>query len=190
MPATLSVKGLYDYNSLIFDEGVFLLPTESVDRDIVVNSILLECAELELIYPDPQTMMVAVNTWSSREITVWRRIIRAIGMQYNPLENYNRTETWADTDIGSASGNSSATNTNKVVGYNDNAFTNHDQNEGYGSNSSNSRLESRHSGNVSGNIGVTTSQQMLNQELDVAPRTDIYDYIVRSFKNRFCLMVY
>lgn len=46
------------------------------------------------------------------------------------------------------------------------------------------------SGNVHGNIGVTTSQQMLTQELEVAPKLNVMDYICKSFKERFCLLVY
>ena len=45
-------------------------------------------------------------------------------------------------------------------------------------------------GNVSGNIGVVTSQKMLLEEIGLAPETDIYKYISESFKKRFCLMVY
>ena len=43
---------------------------------------------------------------------------------------------------------------------------------------------------IHGNIGVTTSQQMLEQELEVTPKLNIFSIIIESFKNRFCLMVY
>ena len=45
-------------------------------------------------------------------------------------------------------------------------------------------------GNISGNIGVTTSQQMAEQELIVSPKLNVYNYIMNSFKNRFCLEIY
>ena len=44
--------------------------------------------------------------------------------------------------------------------------------------------------NIAGNIGVTTSQQMLEQELLVAPKLNVYNYIMESFKNRFCIEVW
>ena len=47
-----------------------------------------------------------------------------------------------------------------------------------------------HTSRIRGNIGVTTSQQMLTQELEIAPKLNITNYIVDSFKNRFCLLVY
>lgn len=48
---------------------------------------------------------------------------------------------------------------------------------------------SEHSGNSHGNIGVTTTQQMIEEERRVV-QFNIYDYIINSFKNRFCLLVY
>lgn len=42
----------------------------------------------------------------------------------------------------------------------------------------------------SGNIGVTTTQQMMQQQLDILPKVHIDDYIISSFKERFCILVY
>ena len=47
-----------------------------------------------------------------------------------------------------------------------------------------------HTSRIHGNIGVTTSQQMIEQELEVTPKLNVTNYIIESFKNRFCLMVY
>ena len=47
-----------------------------------------------------------------------------------------------------------------------------------------------HKGRVHGNIGVTTSQQMLASELELVPQLNIINYIISSFKNRFCILVY
>ena len=44
-------------------------------------------------------------------------------------------------------------------------------------------------GRAHGNIGVTTSQQMIEAEREVA-MYNIIDVIINSFKNRFCLQVY
>lgn len=43
---------------------------------------------------------------------------------------------------------------------------------------------------ITGNIGVTTSQQMLEQELVVSAKLNVYNYIMESFKDRFCLEIY
>lgn len=187
MRATISILGLFDYDNTIFDNLV--LP-DGLDTGIAVTSILSECADLEVMYSDPEWMKSLIGLWSERECPVWERIYKAITTEYNPLDNYNRHEDWNQTDTGSGSGTGSSTNTNKVVGYNASTFTNHDQDEAYSSVSNSSSLQTYHTAHMYGNIGVTTSQEMLNQELDLAHRTDIYLYIVESFKNRFCLLVY
>lgn len=187
MRATMSILGLYNYDNTIFDE--MLLPND-VDSSIVVDSILSECAELEIIYPVPKIMKEMIALWSARNVPVWERIYNAVTEQYNPLENYNRQEDWNQTDTGSSSASGSNTDTGKVTGYNSGDWANQNQTESYASNSGSSSLQTYHTSNIHGNIGVTTSQEMLEQELSVAPKTDIYDYIVKSFKNRFCLMVY
>lgn len=43
---------------------------------------------------------------------------------------------------------------------------------------------------IHGNIGVTTSQQMLESELTLAPKINTINYVVNSFKMRFCILVY
>ena len=43
---------------------------------------------------------------------------------------------------------------------------------------------------IHGNIGVTTSQQMLEQEIAVSPKLNMFNLIIESFKNRFCVLVY
>ncbi len=43
---------------------------------------------------------------------------------------------------------------------------------------------------IHGNIGVTTSQQMLQSELDLIPALSLIDYITEDFHTEFCLYVY
>ena len=50
MRATLSILGLYNYDTSIFEN--FVVP-DGVDAADAVNSIVMDNAELELIYPEP-----------------------------------------------------------------------------------------------------------------------------------------
>ena len=43
---------------------------------------------------------------------------------------------------------------------------------------------------IHGNIGVTTSQQMLQSELDLIPKLSLIDYITDDFHIEFCLGIY
>lgn len=68
---TLSVLGLYNYDDSIF--STMQLP-EGVDRDILTDNILMECAELEVLYPDSDFMKTAINRWSAKEVNVWSKL--------------------------------------------------------------------------------------------------------------------
>ena len=48
----------------------------------------------------------------------------------------------------------------------------------------------KHDGHLYGNIGVTTSQQMLQAELDLRSKVNIYDVIAEMFYKEFCVYVY
>ena len=41
-----------------------------------------------------------------------------------------------------------------------------------------------------GNIGVTKTQEMLRDDIELLPLLNPYQFIVNSFKKRFCLLVY
>lgn len=187
MRAKLSILGLYNYDTTIFEN--FVVP-DGVDSATAINSIIMDNAELDILYAEPETMKFMIGLWSTRENPIWSRVLAAITAKYNPLENYNKKETWSDTDIGSNSASGSSTDTDKVSGFNSDSLVNSKQTSNTSSGSGSSRLESRHTGTISGNIGVTTSQEMLQQELDISGELDIYKYISESFKKRFCLMVY
>ena len=64
--ATLSILGLYRYDPTIFSE--MWLPaviTDKGDEHLVYEQILLEYAELEVLYPDPAVMKQAISVLPS-----------------------------------------------------------------------------------------------------------------------------
>ena len=106
-------------------------------------------------------------------------------MEYNPIHNYDRTEEWVDDETGSAQ--ASGENTEQVQGFNNGDFTDRSKNTST-SEASSTRKNTR-LGRAYGNIGVTTTQQMLDAERKTA-LYNIIDVIVSEFKARFCIMVY
>lgn len=183
--ATMSLLGLYDYDPTILDD--MALP-DGIDTDILFPDMLAECADLEILYPDADTFRTILKAWSSHRKPVWERIVTAASLEYNPIENYDRMEDWTDM----ANSTNKGTLKNYAAGYNPNvlgvdpAMVQQDQAESTGSNSGGAT----HKGRTHGNIGVTTSQQMLQQELDVAGKLDPYAYIIKDFKMRFCIPLY
>ena len=98
MRSTLTLMGMYRTRPDIFD--LMHLPT-TLDRDMMVNGILLECAELEVLYSNPDFFKLAVENWSARELESWEWLLSTQHYDYNPIWNvdvhdsnrYDRKET-------------------------------------------------------------------------------------------------
>lgn len=167
--------GLYNYNDTIFNS--MQLP-DGVDPDTVVSNLLMELAELEVIYPSWITMQRAIADWSRSRVRSWERMLQALNADYNPVENYDRREEWTDGE------DSSGRYKNKVAGFNVGEQTDSNSSE------QQSKRSAAHSGRIHGNIGVTMAQQMIQSELDLRAVNDMVQIIVNEFKKRFCIMVY
>lgn len=297
---------------------------DGIDKEVLVNTIMLESSELEMMYSNGDFLKVAIQNWFCRKYPMIERFINAINLEYNPIENYRRVETWKDKLNGGKTLNSSkegsvtttssnkeditdtsqnivthagtisvendntetttygktdtttynttdtvthsdintqgaqsnstedkvsafnsntyspekqstdtlgaridsdeGTTNDKKTGTEENKFTGSDTVTTTGSNvqsfnnndstsgsdtinktgSNNSSItntestedtdthndELTHEGNISGNIGVATSQKMLKSELEVWAKIDIYREIATQFVDEFCILIY
>lgn len=216
--ATLSIMGLYNYDNSIFENMVYPSEMPNADKQLVVDNILTECAELELLFPSWDFMHDAIEMWSKTELPTWERVYRVALAEYNPVENYDRHEDAVDTEnrkrdttrndsiTNTSTGNSVNSNedTLQVAGFNSELMGNKNKNIQNGTNAVSNSGESQQtvtegetdntgrvrSSRIHGNIGVTTTQHMIEEELDIAPKINVIKYIVKSFEQRFCLLVY
>lgn len=97
MPATMSVRGLYSWDDTLFESMQVPAAFTENDKQILIDNILIETADFECVYSSPEFLAVAIDRWSRKELPTWERIYRVATMNYNPLENYNRTETASET---------------------------------------------------------------------------------------------
>lgn len=163
---TLSLLGLYQYNEQLFDG--LRLPS-GVNKDTFIDNLLAETAEFEVIYPDAEFMANMIAVWSEKELPVWEKLNETLHYDYDPISNYDRHEE--STNTGESLG--------KVAGYNASDLVN----------SSGASTDVKRTARMWGNIGVTTSQQMIKEQREVV-EFNITDYIIESFIKRFCLLIY
>lgn len=209
----LTVEGLYNYDNTLFDG--FNVP-EGLVKEIAINAILMRTRELEILYPDFSYMKNRITIWSNKYQINWKKLYDTTVLEYNPIENYDRMEEWTDTDdetTSSARDNTiKSTSTNEIM----NSVNITDQNTAFnagladhakqitdGDTTENGSITNTEKENVKdgktgihtrtgrehGNIGVTTSQQMIQSERDLVV-FNLYDVIAESFIENFCLMVY
>lgn len=206
MTINVSILGLYNFSEDIFSE--LLLP-EGVDKNILVPSILAECSDFNLLYPNYDFMRFMIGIWSANEFDIWEAMQESTQFEYNPIENYNRyeaitreVESTGTTQEEATSASESSGTSGSVEGrtaFNSVTFqdTGKVESEAANNNSSesNSNATTTNSGtetvtnHMHGNIGVTTAQQMIAGFREIS-NFSVYDYIVDSFKNRFCIQIY
>lgn len=189
----------------IFD---FLELPEKIDKITIENSILMELGEYEPLWSDAYFFRNMVGVWSKKWHRTFDRWSNALSIEYNPLENYDRMEEWSDDEKetsllkGTITGNTTTTehgtNKNDVSAFNDanyqpnerNTIDNNSQDNSTSTSDSSTDTTRKNirTGRSHGNIGVTTSQQMLESELNIA-KFNIYENIVDIFASEFCLLV-
>ena len=197
--AIMTIQGLFDIDNTLF-YGFDGLP-DGIDKDVLIDKILMDAGDFSLIYPNPITMKHSISMWINRYNRTFTKWIEALNIEYNPLENYDRKEDWTDEGESNSSsnstntGNASSTNLNKVSAYdsptlqNDTESSVTSSNKDTSANTYSDENASTHSGRIHGNIGVTTSQQMLQAELDIA-MWNVYQHITDLFIQEFCIPVY
>ena len=100
----LSIMGMYEYDNSVFDG--FDSPSyiddnnvvHTLNRDDVINNILLQCAELELVYPSFEMMKFAIGVWSASNSRTWDKLYKSMFLEYNPMWNVDAIETETETN--------------------------------------------------------------------------------------------
>ena len=184
-------------------EGLTL--PESLTKKTLTDNILLQGGEFEVVYSDPFFLQNAISIWANREADTFNRWVDALAIEYAPLENYDRHEDWTDTldsdgtsrTTGTNDTSTSGTVTTDTSAYDSSGYQPKDKvttsetidNDTTENNTSTLDNTGVHAGRIHGNIGVTTSQQMLESELDLG-YWNIYSRITDMFLKEFCIMIY
>lgn len=212
--AKITLIGLYSFlmrdNVDLFQE--LILP-EGIDKDAVIANILQKGSEFEVMYPDTNYMIQSIKYWSTKWYWSFDKWVKLINTEYDPLYNYDRTETWTDDNThedehtidntGSTSGSQSEsmTSENAKSAFDSSTYQPNDKlttSDGIMSSTSATSKETlqtdgtyknTHNGRMYGNIGVMSSQDMFNQEVDVA-YFNLYDRIADIFINEYCIPIY
>ena len=213
--ARITLWGFYQYDKTLFDNIV--LP-EGIDKDNLVSDIMRNSGDLYPYHQVPEYLKSNINYWFARRLFDFERMYEALRVEYSPIENYDRKENTtrsyenSGTDKESTTLGSTTTSTNvgsndnenKVSAYNESDYSNREKD----TQSYNSTLTNTGSGTdtkqteyglkrkevedirVHGNIGVTTSQQMIESEMELRAKYDIYKIISREFEREFLVQVY
>lgn len=188
-----------------------------IDKDIMVQTILLRCAEFEVFYADPYYMKQVTTLFYKKHYKTFEHWVEGLSADWNPIENYDRYEDYKgnrkedrtgkrsdestsnDTTTASGSGSTeSAVTTYESATYKPEGKTTSTSASGStatGSNKAeaestdNLQGEDTHEIHIHGNIGVTQASDMVLNYLEMWS-WNIYEHIADLYKDEFCVGVY
>ena len=140
MRANLSIMGMYDYDNTILD--LMQIP-EGINKDTLKENLLMEAAELELLYSNFGFLKQAIGSWSRKQLPVWEELLATTQYEYNPIwnkdgtitelitrdlkgsedvkDNNTRTDNLTDSQTRNLAGSNNVTDSHGVYGYNSDA---------------------------------------------------------------------
>lgn len=205
MDWSLSFLGMYNYDSTVFDE---LTVPAGVEKETVVNNLMLSTNTLSVVYPNPDTLKAALGMFSEMMMPSWQRAYDALQIQYEALYNMDIAEsetrtpdlTHTRTPNLTSSGQNGGTDstTTQVAAFNGNQLADREK--------TSTTLGTTNTVTTSGtetttDTGTDTTertrtgyqardpQQSIQAEIDLA-RNNIVKMIVQDIKCNFCVMVY
>ena len=198
MTSRLTLIGLVKYDDSLFNK--LILP-EGVNKTTFTNTLLLDYGMLGVVYPNFEFMRdTAIPAWCDKWQESLRQTWNALHADYNPIENYDRNEHWTDSpditrsESGKNESNMTGSENSNAYGdvsaYNSTDYQAQDRTRSDGSNASNGKSNynttnkeygtTTHDGRIHGNIGVTSNQNMIEQELKLRKQS-FYGYASTLF---------
>lgn len=95
----------------LFDD-INLPVSPLLEKETLINTIMLECGEFGVLYADPNFMAFATKNFFNKNYRTFDKWVQALAIKYEPLYNYDRTEeeTYeAETDTYEFSGSTETT---------------------------------------------------------------------------------
>lgn len=199
----------------MYDETMLdgMVVPDGIDRDDVIACIVEKYGQQPLVHPDPEYMRKYVPLWSKRRLGIWEKLLETTQLEYNPIDNYDRTEeitehretgrsTKTSTTATGGDVTEGSSNTEHQVSA-ENVYTYQPDSKDTAGESMSVRRTTDTSGNVGetgtdsfthvnhthGNIGVTTSQQMIEAQRKVV-RYSLIEEIAADYRDAYCLSIY
>ena len=98
--AKMTLIGMYNYDNTLFAN---LTMPEGIEKDNVINCLLLQGGEFEVLYARPEFMKYAIGVWSMKWERTFSEWLKGTSAEFNPIFNYDRFEEYEDVHKGTHS---------------------------------------------------------------------------------------
>lgn len=86
--AVLDLLGMYQYDNTVLD--LMQIP-EALNRPTFIDNLLMESAEMEILYSNIGFLKQAIGSWSAKNLHVWEELYATTQYEYNPIWNKDGT---------------------------------------------------------------------------------------------------
>lgn len=159
--------------------------------DTLLAALINRGASFCVLYPDPDYFQLMNGAWWDRWKGAFEKWFTALSLEYNPIENYDRIENWTDSGESGSEISSSGTTEGQVSAFDSSTYSPHDKEINSSGSEASASNTDEHEGRIHGNIGVTTSQQMLESEMVLQQKWgNLYNHIADVFISEMLVAVY
>jgi hypothetical protein len=152
-----------------------------------------EGGDLELLYSNADYIKEQLGAFCASMEYKWSKLYGTLMLEYNPIENYDRIEEFTDDGIANSQDTrtDNITTANAAAPFNEETLKTRetDTQTGTVGNIGSNTTKVTHTGRIHGNVGVTTSQQMLESERNVA-LFNLYKVIANDIIDYFCISIW
>lgn len=187
-----------------------------IDIDVLTATIISRCGTLLPLHSNIDVFKILSDNWFKRKSYNISKMLDTLEYDYNPIENYNRSdlvhenvntsnESNTETDYGSvveSNGNNKESNENTVSAYNtftyqpnkkDEIQSNYNQKQNQNDSQSIIKNDKYNKNNwivttSKGNIGITTTQKMIASEREINI-FNIYEWISLMYEAEFFICI-
>ena len=94
MRASLDLLGIYRIDNTVLD--LLEVPEDEngdalIDKDTLKDNLLMDTAEMEILYPDASFLKLAIGSWSKKQVPIWSELYASTQYEYNPIWNVDGT---------------------------------------------------------------------------------------------------
>lgn len=91
--AKMTLIGMKNYDPELFKDAFF---PDGIDKDLVINALLMQGGEFEVLYPNPAFMRQSIKIWCSKWYRTFAEWYKGTQASWNPIYNYDRMEETRD----------------------------------------------------------------------------------------------
>lgn len=178
-------------NMVINHQSIFLPIKFGLDwvedtqmRELMLNYYITQ----DMAYPDESLMVLKLQNKANLISEYWNKLYSLKSIKYQPIENYDRYEDITETGKSNGSSKSSGTSLYSEFPMESPLKKSVNNTDSNSSANSEANTDTTHKAHIHGNIGVTTSQQMLESEINLQKQLSMLKQLyIKEYEDLFII---